>query len=100
MTAVVVGKCFYTLSIIELTFPSRRDSTADKRRTYRELLVKDKKGVADLHANNQTIHKLQVQNNQTIHKLQVQNLLVLYNHFVFVFYIREIIFFLIVFNYF
>jgi len=36
-----------------------RDSTADKRRTYKDLLHKDKKGVMDLKVNNSNISKLQ-----------------------------------------
>ena len=37
-----------------------RDSTADKRRTYTDLLQKDKKGVMELQNNNIKIQKLQV----------------------------------------
>ena len=36
-----------------------RDSTADKRRTYKDLLHKDKKGITDLKVNNTNISKLQ-----------------------------------------
>ena len=36
-----------------------RDATADKRRTYNELLAKDKKGVAELESNNHKLIRLQ-----------------------------------------
>lgn len=36
-----------------------RDATADKRRTYNELLTKDKKGVAELSSNNNKLVRLQ-----------------------------------------
>ena len=36
-----------------------KDSTADKRRTYGELLAKDKKGVAELSSNNNKLSRLQ-----------------------------------------
>ena len=36
-----------------------KDSTADKRRTYGELLAKDKKGVAELSSNNHKLARLQ-----------------------------------------
>ena len=36
-----------------------KDATADKRRTYGELLAKDKKGVAELSSNNTKLSRLQ-----------------------------------------
>ena len=36
-----------------------KDATADKRRTYGELLAKDKKGVAELSSNNTKLTRLQ-----------------------------------------
>ena len=36
-----------------------KDATADKRRTYGELLAKDKKGVAELSGNNTKLTRLQ-----------------------------------------
>ena len=36
-----------------------KESTADKRRTYGELLAKDKKGVAELSSNNTKLTRLQ-----------------------------------------